>query len=282
MPNFPIIDAHVHLYDPTAIRFSWMDGEPALNRRHGLSEFAAASAGVDVEGIVFVEVAADDGRHLDESHWVEQHAAGVPLLRGIVGALPLELGARAGPALDAFAALPRARGVRRLIQDRPPGWALEADFVDGVRSLSLYDLPFDICIRAGQLAEAIELVRRCPDTRFVLDHIGKPAIRDGQHEPWRTQLRELSRAENVVCKISGVATEADPQRWTYDDVAPFIAHAIDSFGFARVMFGGDWPVSEAAVTYPAWVATVDRVTSGATDTELRQLYRDTAIGFYRL
>jgi L-fuconolactonase len=118
--------------------------------------------------------------------------------------------------------------------------------------------------------------------RFVIDHIAKPGIRAGLSEPWRTQMRTMAAEPNVVCKISGVVTEADHAAWTYDQVAPYIAHTIECFGFSRVMFGGDWPVSELATNYPRWVAVVDRVTAGTSETDLRKLYRDTAIGFYHL
>ena len=285
MPAFPIIDAHVHLYDPRAIRFPWMDEVPTLDRPFGLPEFTQAVGDVVVDGLVFVEVDADDGRHLDEVRWVAAHGAGDTRLRGMVGSLPLERGPAAVAAdLDAFAALPAARGVRRLLQGHAdtPGWALREPFVEAVKLLAPYGLPFDLCLRHGQLAEATRLVRLCPEVRFVLDHIGKPAIREGALEPWRAELRALAAEPNVVCKVSGVVTEADHAHWSYDDVAPFVAHAIECFGFGRVMFGGDWPVSTLATSYPRWVATLDRVTIGAAETDLRNLYRDTAIATYRL
>ncbi len=284
MPAFPIIDAHVHLYDPRAVRYPWMDDVPPLDKPFGLPEFTQA-AGVAVDGLVFVEVDADDGRHLDEVRWVAAHAAGDARLRGIVGSLPLERGPAAVAAdLDAFAALPRARGVRRLLQGRAgtPGWALRPPFVDAVRLLAGYGLPFDLCLRHGQLDEATRLVRLCPEVRFVLDHIGKPAVGEGVFEPWRGDLRALAAEPNVACKVSGVATEADHAHWRYDDVAPFIAHAIESFGFGRVMFGGDWPVSTSATSYARWVDVVDRVTAGVAEADLRKLYRDTAITVYAL
>jgi L-fuconolactonase len=285
VPNFPIIDAHVHLYDPKAIRFPWMDGVPKLNAPHGLSEYTRLTAGVEVDGLVFIEVDAGEGQHLEEARWVEAHGAADPRLRGIVASMPLERGPSAVAAdLDAFARLPHARGVRRLIQDHAnePGWALREPFVEAVRSLAGHELGFDLCIRHTQLRDVTELVRRCPEIRFVLDHIGKPGIAAGVTEPWRTELRALAAERNVVCKISGVVTEADHAGWTYDEVAPYVAHAIDCFGFDRVMFGGDWPVSELATSYRRWVDVVDRVTAGASETDLRKLYRETAIAFYRL
>jgi len=126
------------------------------------------------------------------------------------------------------------------------------------------------------------MVRQCPEVRFVLDHIGKPAIKAGQMDPWRQQMTELAGFPNVVCKISGVATEADHQNWTREQLRPYIAHAIDAFGFDRSLYGGDWHVLELAGTIPDWVSIVDWVTADASPEERRKLFRDNTIRVYRL
>ena len=145
-----------------------------------------------------------------------------------------------------------------------------------------YGLSFDICISHEQLANTITMVQRCPDTTFVLDHIAKPDIRAGRLDPWRQELSELARSPNVVCKISGLVTEADTANWTRDDLKPYIDHVIECFGFDRVMYGGDWPVSTQATDYPRWVETLDWAVAGATKVEKRQLFRDNAVRIYRL
>jgi L-fuconolactonase len=126
------------------------------------------------------------------------------------------------------------------------------------------------------------MVRQCPEARFVLDHIGKPAIRDGLHEPWRQHMRELAAFENVGCKISGVATEADHKNWTRKQLKPYIDHAIEVFGFDRVMYGGDWHVQELAIGFVEWIDLIEWVIEGASAEEKRKLFRDNAIRFYRL
>lgn len=288
MPDFPLIDAHVHLYDPAEVPVPWVRGTPGLEQAHGLADYTRRTEGVSVEGMVVVEVDVADGHHLDEARWIERHGDGDARLRGIVASLPLERGARAIEAdLAALAALPHARGVRRLLQPHAdePGWALREPFVEGVRALAGHGLPFDLCLRHGQLGDAVELVRRCPTVGFVLDHIGKPPIREPEPEAvelWRTRMGLLADEPNVVCKLSGVATEADPAAWTYDDLAPYLAHAIGCFGFDRLMFGGDWPVSELATSYARWVEVVDRVTAGVPRADLERLYRGTATRVYRL
>ncbi|MEM7566134.1 MAG: amidohydrolase family protein [Pseudomonadota bacterium] len=285
MPDIPIIDAHVHLYDPARIAFPWMEKAPQLKVPHLRPEFEAASRGLEVGGAVFVEVNAGPGEHLKEFAFVTELAKTVPWLKAAVVSMPLEEGPDAVMAdLEAYADQPLARGVRRLIQGHvdEPGWAVREPFVAGVQALARFDLSFDICILHPQMGDAIELVRRCPDVRFVLDHIGKPGIRDGLMEPWRAQIRELAALPNVWCKISGVVTEADHVNWREEEVRPYIDIAIEAFGFDRVMYGGDWPVSTLATTYRDWVALLDRAVSGASQEERRRLFRDNAAAFYRI
>ena len=132
------------------------------------------------------------------------------------------------------------------------------------------------------MAYALELVRRCPDVQFVLDHIGKPSIRHGLREPWWSQMRELAALPNVVVKLSGVVTEADHAAWRPEQVTPYVAHVIETFGFDRVMYGSDWTVSNLTHRYPQWVDILDGVVTGASADELTKLYRGTASRIYRL
>jgi L-fuconolactonase len=284
MPEFPIIDAHVHIYDPNAVRFEWMASVPKLNRPHLPDDYTRLTSGVDVEAIVFVEVDAAPGEHLREAEWVTQQAARQPRLRGMVASLPLSNGTTVEADMKRLSAMPLARGVRQLIQGHvdEPGWCLQDQFVEAVQLLPKYNLSFDLCIYHPQLKDATELCRRCPDVQFVLDHIGKPGIKAGMVEPWKTELAHLAKLPNVWCKISGVVTEANHASWTEAEVMPYIAHAISSFGFDRVMFGGDWPVSELATSYKRWVDAVDAVTAKASLEEKRKLFRDTCNTFYRL
>lgn len=283
MPEFPIIDSHVHLYDVKRLRYPWLDGVPKINRTYRLKEFDEARAHVQVDKLVFAEVAVDAGRHLDEAVFVQEMADQDRRLCGMVAHLPAERGAAIERDIEALKRFKTLRGIRRLIEtERDPSFCLEPGFIEGVKLIGRHGLTFDICVKHFALVFALELVRRCPDVQFVLDHIGKPGIKHGLREPWWSQLKELARLPNVVCKISGVITEADHTAWTKDQVKPYVAHAIDCFGFDRSMFGSDWTVSELTHPYPAWVELVDEVVAGASLGERRKLFRDTAIRVYRL
>ncbi|MBP7242955.1 amidohydrolase family protein [Amaricoccus sp.] len=283
MPDFAIVDAHVHLYDLDRVSIGWLAGAPAINRSHGLADFDAARGAVAVERLVFAEVAVDAGHGLAEARWAQEIAAGDPRLGAVVAHAPVELGEAVEPTLEALAALPAVRGVRRLIQtEADPSVVLEPGFLDGVRRLARHGFSFDICVKHWQMAYAVELARRCPDVSFILDHIGKPDIRHGLREPWWSDIAAMARLPNVACKVSGVITEADPAQWTPAAIRPYVERTLEVFGAERCMFGSDWTVSELTHRYPEWVAILDDILAGASEAERRAFWRDTAIRAYRI
>jgi L-fuconolactonase len=281
--DFAIVDSHVHLLDPKNLGYAWTSGAPSLNREVLPADLFAVAKPVEIEQFVFVEVDVDLPQHIAEAAWVQNLAATEPRLTGIVASLPVERGAAIEPEIAELKKLPLVKAVRRLIQNQPdPDFCVKPDFIAGLKLLARHGLAFDICVYHRHMPNVLKMVAMCPDVRFVLDHIGKPGIKAGLLDPWRAHMTELARFDNVSCKISGVATEADHQNWTRDQLKPYIAHAIEVFGFERAMFGGDWHVAELAIGYPEWVGLVEEVVAGATPEEKRKLFRDNAIGFYRL
>lgn len=284
MPDFPIIDSHVHLWNPSRFRIPWLDGDAILDKPYGLAEYRAHTQGIAIEGIIFMEVDAAPSYRLLEAQWIAELAKEDSLIRAIVPSAPLEDGECVRDFLEALRAIsPRIKGVRRLLQDESdPNFALNDGFIRGVQLLPAYGFSFDICIRHYQLPAIITLVQQCPDTSFILDHIAKPDIKNAMLEPWRSQMRELAALPNVVCKVSGVATEADHQYWTSNDLSVYILHVLDIFGPDRVVFGSDWPVVLRASSYSRWVETLDALTSQLTLEEQRKLWAENARRFYRL
>ena len=283
MPSFPIVDTHLHLWDLGRLRYPWLANVPTLNRNHLIEDFRRACGPVQVEKMVFVQCECVPAQAQQEAAWVSEVAKAEPRIRGIVAWAPLEKGAAAEPELTRLSENRLVKGVRRIIQfETDITFCLRPDFVRGVQSLHAFGLSFDLCINHLQLANTIKLVRQCPDVAFVLDHIGKPDIKSGRLDPWRAELRELSRLENVWCKLSGLVTEADHAAWTPEQLKPYVDHVLSCFGFERVMFGGDWPVSTQASDYPRWVATVDSALQGASPADLRRLYVSNAEEFYRV
>jgi L-fuconolactonase len=283
MIDFPIIDSHIHLLDQKRFGYAWASDAPALNRDWTPDDLAASAKPYEIEGFVFVEVDVDKPQYLDEAEWVDGLSKRDRRVLGAVACLPMERGAAIEPEMARIAKLGVIRGVRRLIQNKPdPEFVLKSGFLEAIRLLPKYNLSFDVCIFHPQLPNTLKMMRLCPEVAFVLDHIGKPGVKAGLTEPWRTQIRETAALPNVVCKLSGLTTEADHKSWSRDDLRPYIDHVVECFGSDRILYGGDWPVSELAGSYLQWLATLDWATSGFSKEEKLKLFRDNAVKAYRL
>ena len=284
MAAHEIVDAHVHLWNPREFRLEWLDDLPALNKPFGLADYPLESAHQAISALVYVEVNVAPQDALLEARWAVAQAARDPRLQGIVAAAPVEQGESLRVHLAALQATsPLIKGVRRNFQDEPdPAFCLQPNVVRGVQMLAEYGFSFDLCIRHWQLPGVIELVRCCPDTRFILDHLGKPAIKDHLLDPWHKDLTKLAALPNVGCKISGLVTEADPQHWTAEQLAPYVAHALEVFGEDRVLFGTDWPMLLQAASHDRWVETLDGLTQHISPEAKHKLWADNARLFYCL
>lgn len=198
-----------------------------------------------------------------------------------------------------FAHYPAIVGVRQVLHvaDAPPGLCLTPAYVQGVRLLGELGLSFDICLRPRELGDAVKLVAQCPETRFVIDHCGNgdPYIIAGEEatnlddpfahgrEEWMADIAALAGLPNTVCKISGIVARARPG-WTAETLAPAVNHCLDSFGFDRVLFGGDWPVCMlgAGASYAAWVFALAAIVSKRSAQAQAALFYDNAVAFYGL
>lgn len=283
MPDFAIVDPHLHIWDQSKIDYPWLKDVPKLDRDFSLQDYDEACADVAVDAMVFVQCEADRRRFLDETSWVADEAVRDPRIRGIVAWAPVEKGSAVAEDLEALARHRLMRGVRQIIEFEPdPDFCLRPDVIEGVRTLADHGLSFDICIGYRQLPKVIEFVRQCPDVTMILDHVGKPGVAAGDLHRWREQFRELAQCGNVSCKLSSLPTEADHDNWTRDQIMPFIEAAVEDYGFSRLMYAGDWPVSSQAIRLDDWVRLLDDALSGVDDADLRRFYRDNAIRVYRL
>jgi L-fuconolactonase len=276
---YRIVDSHVHFWDPVARHHEWLAEVPQLNRRLGPEDYDPGRH--ELHGFVFVQADCRDEEALAEARWVAELAGSFPLIRGIVAYAPLQRGRAVESHLDALADVPLVVGVRRLLQDRPLEEITDAAFIDGVRLLAARNLRFDICIRHAQLPAATELVEACPDTLFVLDHLGKPPVAEGALDPWREHMTRLAAHPNVACKLSGLSTEAAPG-WQDADVVPYLEHALEVFGPNRCMAGSDWPVATLATTVERWFDVIVDVTVQLAEVDQAAVLGATAETIYDL
>jgi L-fuconolactonase len=202
-----------------------------------------------------------------------------------VAGAPLELGRAVRPHLDALAQHKLLRGIRRIAAppfQSDPDFCLRPSFIEGVRLLPEYGLTFDLGVQRHDLPKALELVRKCPDVRFVLNHMANPAISDGLMDPWASDIQALAGMPNVWCKISGLIPIAGPS-WTGQAFEPYVLVALEAFGAHRTMFGSDWPLTNLnGGSYVSWVESLWQILASASEAERRDVFRETAIRFYSL
>ena len=280
---FPIVDAHVHFWNPAKLVYPWLASVPALSRTFLPEHYSAATKTANVSKMIFVECGCAAAQSIDETNWISELAAHETRLKGIVAQGAVELGARVTGELATLAKNPLVKGVRRNLQgETDPYFCLQPNFISGVRALAKFNFTFDLCIVHSQLPAVTQLVARCPEVFFVLDHCAKPAIRDKNLNPWRQHLRELAALPNVACKISGLVTEAHPVRCGALDLQPYVRHALDCFGFDRVLFGGDWPVCNLASSFENWLAALNAILTDEPETNLKKLFQTNAERIYRV
>ena len=278
-----IVDAHIHFWDPAGLRYDWLADLPTIQRPFLPADLLAQTGPHTLDKLVFVQAGAHPDDALAEVAWVSALAQSEPRIAAIVADAPLENGARVAGHLAALRQYPLVKGVRRLIQSEAAGFACAPDFIEAVQLLPDYGFSFDICILHHQLSDVLQLVTACPEVDFVLDHFGKPPIKAGELEPWAGQMAELATFANVQVKLSGLITEAEHTAWGPADLQPYVDHVLACFGPARLMYGGDWPVSLlATASWASWVDTALAAVGGCSEAEKAAIFADNASAFYRI
>jgi L-fuconolactonase len=233
------IDSHQHFWKYDPIEYPWITDKLAVLKRDYLPDDLVPElkkAGLD--GCIAVQAR----QKLEESRWLLSLADRDPIIRGVVGWVDLR-SPQLEEQLAEFSRNSKFRGVRHVVQDEADDqFMLGQDFQNGIAKLKRFNLTYDILIFPKQLPAAIELARKFPEQKFVLDHIAKPFIRDRKITPWDNQIKELARHPNVWCKVSGMVTETKWHEWKNDDFKPYLDVVFKAFGADRLMFGSDWPV----------------------------------------
>ncbi|MEC4016694.1 amidohydrolase family protein [Streptomyces sp. H27-D2] len=279
----PRVDAHHHLWDLARRDQPWMDGPWAdpIRRTYALGDLEDALTGHSIEATVVVQASSS----YDETRELLALAGRPNRIAGVVGwadltdpELPAVLfGLRAGPGGE------RLVGIRHQVQDEPdPRWLARADVRRGLALLAEEGLVYDLLVTPRELPAAVEAARALPQLEFVLDHGGKPSIADGGRQPWADGITGTAALPNVVCKLSGLVTEADWAKWGPDQVLPYARHLLDAFGPGRVLFGSDWPVCTLAAPYDQVLALAEWATAHLTGREHAAVLGGNAARTYRL
>lgn len=275
-----VIDAHVHLWDPSVRPYPWMADLPRLARRYDSRQLQDAARGAGVEHALLVQAASGEGETLE----LLDVAAAVPrLVVGVVGWVDLTasdvsdkiavLGARPGGE--------RLVGLRHQVEDEPTDWLDRPDVRRGLRAVAATGLAFDLLVRPDQLPSAVRLVDDVDEGRYVLDHGAKPPIGGTGWDSWRTEIGALAQRPHVSVKLSGLLTQV-PHGQPLALAVPAAGVLLDLFGAERTAFGSDWPVSTLAAPYDQVMAFTHRAIADLDPAEQRAVLGGTATRVYGL
>ncbi len=270
-----ILDAHQHFWRLARGDYGWLTPELAPLYRDFLPDDLSPllSAG-GVEGAVIVQAAPNEA----ETAFLLALAGAWPQARAVVGWI--DMTAPEAEARLAALANPLLRGIRPMIQDEAdPDWMLQSAVGAAFQALAAQGLTFDALVRPHQLKTLAMLVDRYPAVPVVLDHGGKPEIATAQWQPWGDDIRALSERPQVMCKVSGLLTEAGP-RTADPDLRPYVDHLLACFGPDRLMWGSDWPVLTLAGDYGGWLNQARRLVQALSADEQAQVFGRTAARFY--
>lgn len=273
------IDAHHHLWRYSREEYGWIDDSMTMLRRDFLpDDLRVEMRSASVDGAVTVQAR----QTLEETSWLLDIADETEEIRGVVGWAPIA-DDHFPAVLEEFSSRSMLKGLRHVVQAEPDeNFLLGENFNRGMRLLRESGLVYDILIYERQLPQSIRFVDRHPEQEFVLDHIAKPKIREGEQDPWRTKIRELAQRQNVSCKLSGLVTEADWNHWNLETLRPYLDAVMEAFGPERVLVGSDWPVCLVACGYAQWFALLEQYFAGFSQAERDAVFGGNAERIYRL
>jgi len=272
------VDAHQHYWDPARGDYPWMPEAPAsLQHTFAPADLDILRAPCGIEATVLVQAAPT----VAETDYLLALARTAPSVRGVVGwvdfARPEE---RA--TLDRLAADPLLVALRPMVQDIPDDdWVLQPDLAWAFAALQERGLAFDALGFPRHARRFLRLCERHPDLRVVADHGMKPRIAQREFDAWAADMRDLARHTDCRCKLSGLASEAEPGAGA-EVFRPYVEHLLDVFGAHRLMWGSDWPVASATIGYATWYAICRNLLEPLGPDERDRVFGANAIDFYRL
>jgi predicted TIM-barrel fold metal-dependent hydrolase len=276
-----IVDTHQHLWDLELCSYAWTKNHTTLNRSFRMNDYLAAIAGCEVVKTVHLECDVDEPFLLQETQHLLRLAEQPdnPLTGVVAGCRPEHDDFK--DYLAQIVGHPNLKGLRRVLHVVPDEVSQAPAFVPNLRLLEQYNLSFDLCVLARQLPLALRLSKECPGVQFILDHCGNPRIAENDLAKWRERIAEVAAHPNVVCKISGIITNASAN-WTAEELRPAVEHVIACFGWERVLFGSDWPVCTLNGNFKQWLAALLDLTKAAGMEKQRKLFQNNAERVYRL
>ncbi|MEO6286074.1 MAG: amidohydrolase family protein [Dyadobacter sp.] len=273
-----VIDSHQHFWIYDEARDSWITQDMKVIRKDFLADdLRPILKANDVDGCVAVQASQSES----ETDFLLQQAEANGFVKGLVGWVDLRA-EDLYDQLEKYSQFEKLKGFRHVVQGEPEGFLLQPNFIKGVGQLVAFGFTYDILIHQRQVQEAFNFAVKLPNVHFVLDHIAKPLIKNGEIQPWADDIRKLAELPNVHCKVSGMVTEGDWQNWEKADFRPYLDVVFEAFGTERLMFGSDWPVCLVAAEYEGVKGILTDYLSMFSDSEIKQVMGTNAARFYNL
>lgn len=272
------IDAHQHFWEYSEENYSWISpAMPQLKRDFLPPDLSPLLAAHSIEGCVAVQARQTEQETDFLLSLAEQH----PFIKAVVGWVDLQ-SADIDQQLAAFTEKPLLKGMRHIVQDEPDErFLLNASFLRGIQALKTYGYTYDLLIYEKHLPVAVTFLEKIGEMPIVLDHIGKPQISASPSKNWKEGIKNIASFPHVHCKISGLVTEANWQKWQDEDFKPYLEWIFDNFGIDRLLFGSDWPVCLlAAPNYTKVVNLVENFMAGCSAEEKARVFGENAGRFY--
>jgi len=277
------IDSHHHLWDLKTLDREWIIGEELapIKRTFAMEEFLQERASSHIDLSILVQSATSYVEIREMFDLAQEHKS----IAGLVAWIDMS-SMECIDRLDSYLDLPGAErlvGIRDGAQGRVDiGWLNSQTVVRNVMKLASKNLAFDLLVDPPHLPASVSLIKQVPEVTFILDHIGKPNIANGEISEWSSVIKELAKPENIYCKISGMATEADWQNWQVTDFRPYFEVVLDAFGIERIMFGSDWPVCNLAASYQQVVEIAEYLVSELSESEKNKFWSKNARTAYAI
>ena len=270
------IDAHHHLWTLARGDYGWLT--PALApiyRDFSLSDLAPHLARSGIEGTILVQAAPTEA----ETMFMLGLTEATEVVRGVVGWIDFDAD-DAAARIDALAAERLLVGLRPMVQDMADDeWLLRPGLAPLLTSMTRHGLVFDALVLPRHLPRLLEVIDRHDDLQFVLDHCAKPHLADGDITQWKQHIAEIATRPNIVCKLSGLATEARPD-WQIADLRPAVDHVRECFGPQRLLWGSDWPVVNLAGGYDRWFGATESLLADLSPAERADVFGGNAGRIY--
>ncbi len=273
------IDAHQHFWKYNPVKHYWLGGDMTILKHDFLPE--------DLETILKNNgfdgtIAIHSEHNLEDTNFLLGLAGNHEFVKGVVGWVDLRA-SNLQEILEMYSLNSKFVGVRHLLAyDPDPEIMDNQEFINGVKALSKFNLTYDVVVKPNRLDDAANFIRKIPEVKFVLDHMGNPKIRNMHSQDWKKAIKTIASIDHVYCKISGLITESHWTEWEYVNLVPYLDHALECFGPNRLIFGSDWPTCRLAGTHSEVTGVAENFVKSLSASEKNAIMGQNAVDFYQL